>query len=269
MAFLISSYLIYLEVYMSKHIGVMSEPVLYDIFNANCVEDIEMYKKMCINIKQVLELGIGTGRLAIPLAHSGIQVVGIDNSAKMLEELKKKMDIENINNILYYHQDMQNIMLETKFEFILCPFCTFNFLLSIKEEEKALLAIRKIMKEESKIVFDLLTPYTFSGVFDDSSLKHFDSYSFLGEDSHIEIYISNKFNQCNQILSQERIYRKYDSDMLVTEFHSTMRNRLFFWGEFQLLLDKCGYKILDMYGDYKFSQLSPHSQSLIIVATLK
>ncbi len=254
---------------MPERLDVMSESVLYDIFNANCVEDIEMYKKMCSNIDQVLELGIGTGRIAIPLAQSGIQVVGIDNSIKMLAALKKKIDAGNINNISYYHQEMQNIMIESKFELILCPFCTFNFLLSIKEQEKALLAVRKSMKEKSKIVFDLLTPYTFSGALQDSSLKHFDSYSCLGEDSHIEIYTSSKFNQCNQILSQERVYRKYDNDMLVAEFHSTMRNRLFFLGEFQLLLDKCGYKILNIYGNYKFSQFSQFSQSLIVVATLK
>lgn len=254
---------------MPEHLNIMSEPVLYDIFNANCVEDIEMYKKMCININQVLELGIGTGRIAIPLAQSGIHVVGIDNSTQMLAALKKKIDNDNIDNISYYHQEMQDIMIESKFEFILCPFCTFNFLLSIEEQKKALLAVRKVMKEKSEIVFDLLTPYTFSGAFQDSSLKHFDSYSCLGEDSHIEIYTSSKFNQCNQILSQERVYRKYDNDMLVAEFHSTMRNRLFFLGEFQLLLDKCGYKILNIYGNYKFTQFSQFSQSLIVVATLK
>lgn len=254
---------------MPEDLNIMSEPILYDIFNANCVDDIEMYKKMCININQVLELGIGTGRVAIPLAQSGIHVVGIDNSPQMLDALKKKIDAGNINNILYYHQEMQNVMLESKFELILCPFCTFNFLLSIEEQQKALFSVHKVMNEKSKIVFDLLTPYTFSDVFQDSSLKHFDSYSCLNENSHIEIYTSSKFDQCNQILSQERVYRKYDNDMLSAEFHSIMRNRMFFLGEFQMLLNKCGYKILDIYGNYKFSQFSRFSQSLIVIATLK
>lgn len=254
---------------MPEDLNIMSEPILYDIFNANCVDDIEMYKEMCININQVLELGIGTGRVAIPLAQSGIHVVGIDNSPQMLDALKKKIDTGNINNILYYHQEMQNVMLESKFELILCPFCTFNFLLSIEEQEKALFSVHKVMNEKSRIVFDLLTPYTFSDVFQDSSLKHFDSYSCLNENSHIEIYTSSKFDQCNQILSQERVYRKYDNDMLSAEFHSIMRNRMFFLGEFQMLLNKCGFKILDIYGNYKFSQFSRFSQSLIVIATLK
>jgi len=38
----------------------------------------------------VLELGVGTGRLAIPLAATGIRVVGIDSSPAMIERLKAK-----------------------------------------------------------------------------------------------------------------------------------------------------------------------------------
>ena len=38
----------------------------------------------------VLELGIGTGRLALPLAAGGLKVHGIDASADMLERLKAK-----------------------------------------------------------------------------------------------------------------------------------------------------------------------------------
>lgn len=253
---------------MSEYLE-MSEPVLYDMFNANCVEDIEMYKIMCTNIDHVLELGIGTGRLAIPLAQSGVNVDGIDNSSQMLAALENKISIEKINSISYYQQDMRSLLLKSKYDLILCPFCTFNFLLSIDDQEKALFSICKLMKKESKIVFDLLTLNTFSGSFQDSSLKHFDSYICLNEDTTIEMYTSSKFNQCNQIFLQERIFRKYVQGMLTAEFRTTMRNRLFLFGEFKLLLDKCGYKILNQYGDYKLSPFSQSSKVLVVVATLK
>lgn len=38
----------------------------------------------------VLEIGVGTGRIALPLAETGIEVVGIDLSGPMLEELTAK-----------------------------------------------------------------------------------------------------------------------------------------------------------------------------------
>ena len=40
----------------------------------------------------VLELGVGTGRLALPLAARGLTVVGVDASSSMLEKLAAKPD---------------------------------------------------------------------------------------------------------------------------------------------------------------------------------
>lgn len=254
---------------MFESFDIMSEPILYDIFNANCTEDIDMYKSMCANKKIVLELGIGTGRLAIPLAQNGIHVVGIDNCPKMLAALQNKLNMENIKHISYYQQDMRFLSLNSQFDIILCPFCTFNFLLTIEDQEKALISIKKLMKHNSNIVFDLLTLNTFPDSFQDSTIKHFDTYTELDDESTIEIYTSSKFNQCNQIFLQKRIFRRYVQGLLTAEFYTTMKNRFFYLGEFQLLLDKCGYKILNTYGDYNFSPFSKQSQNLIVVATLK
>ena len=49
---------------------------------------------------EVLELGIGTGNIAIPLAKLGFSVYGIDYSAKMLEILKKKLKNTGLKIVL-------------------------------------------------------------------------------------------------------------------------------------------------------------------------
>ena len=38
----------------------------------------------------MLELGVGTGRLAVPMAAAGLQVVGIDSSEAMLDRLTER-----------------------------------------------------------------------------------------------------------------------------------------------------------------------------------
>ncbi len=44
----------------------------------------------------VLELGIGTGRIALPLAARGVRVHGIDLSEAMVAQLREKPDAGNI-----------------------------------------------------------------------------------------------------------------------------------------------------------------------------
>lgn len=51
----------------------------------------------------VLELGVGTGRLAIPLAATGVHVVGIDSSQAMLARLRAR---QPTNSVRVIHGDM-------------------------------------------------------------------------------------------------------------------------------------------------------------------
>jgi 2-polyprenyl-3-methyl-5-hydroxy-6-metoxy-1,4-benzoquinol methylase len=45
---------------------------------------------------RALELGIGTGRIAVPLARRGVPVHGIDLSTSMVERLREKPGAEDI-----------------------------------------------------------------------------------------------------------------------------------------------------------------------------
>lgn len=48
----------------------------------------------------VLELGVGTGRLAVPLARSGLEVHGVDASQAMLERLRARPGGEAVRTVL-------------------------------------------------------------------------------------------------------------------------------------------------------------------------
>ena len=47
-----------------------------------------------------LEFGIGTGRIAIPLAEAGVRVAGIDDSEAMLSRLRAKREARDIHSVL-------------------------------------------------------------------------------------------------------------------------------------------------------------------------
>ncbi len=80
---------------------------------------------------RVLELGIGTGRVAVPLAQRGREVVGIDASGAMLEQLRGKYDGPLITTVL---GDFADVDVEGEFSLILVAADTLFMLVSQDEQ---------------------------------------------------------------------------------------------------------------------------------------
>src|ERR687886_3131524 len=59
---------------------------LYDAWSRSVTEDIPFYVEEALAAGgPVVELGVGTGRIAVPVAEAGVRVIGVDSSAAMLE----------------------------------------------------------------------------------------------------------------------------------------------------------------------------------------
>ena len=81
----------------------------------------------------VLELGIGTGRLAIPLADAGLQVTGIDASPAMVAKLHDKRP-----DIPVAIGDFADVAVEGAFDVVLVAFNTLLNLLTLEDQERCL-----------------------------------------------------------------------------------------------------------------------------------
>ncbi len=79
-----------------------------------------------------LEYGVGTGRLAVPLAERGVEVVGVDISPEMLAKLKEKTAAVTV-----VEADMTTVALDREFA---VAYIAFNsiFVLETQEEQVAL-----------------------------------------------------------------------------------------------------------------------------------
>jgi SAM-dependent methyltransferase len=69
----------------------------YDIEYGGVKEDIVHWIRLCdaVEARKILELGVGTGRVAIPLARKGYSVVGLDITGAMIERAWDKINKEN------------------------------------------------------------------------------------------------------------------------------------------------------------------------------
>ncbi len=75
--------------------------------------------------RSLLELGVGTGRLAIPLHDAGWRVVGVDASDEMIEELRRKAGDRSIE---VHRGDMRTVRLDDRFDVALLAFSTLYLL---------------------------------------------------------------------------------------------------------------------------------------------
>jgi SAM-dependent methyltransferase len=80
---------------------------------------------------RVLELGIGTGRIALPLAARGLEVHGIDTSAAMVKQLRAKPGGDAIRVTI---GDMADVAVEGTFALVFVTFNTF-FMLTSQEDQ--------------------------------------------------------------------------------------------------------------------------------------
>ena len=70
---------------------------LYDPWSRSVVEDVDFYVEESVaSGGPVVELGVGTGRIALPLARRGVRVHGIDLSEAMVARLRAKPGADRI-----------------------------------------------------------------------------------------------------------------------------------------------------------------------------
>lgn len=109
----------------------------------------------------VLDIGCGTGRVAIQLARSGHEVTGVDLSAPMLAQAKRhRADLpsEVAARLDFVQADMISLDLGRSFALIITPFRVFQFLLTPGAQRQTLIAFREHLAPGGLLVLDLFDP---------------------------------------------------------------------------------------------------------------
>jgi SAM-dependent methyltransferase len=100
-------------------------------------EDIGFYRSLCRRLapQKVLELGCGTGRITVPLAELGFEVVGLDSQPEMLrkaEERRLQSRPEIRERLEFIEGDMRTWSGRSDFDLILIPCSSISHLLALR-----------------------------------------------------------------------------------------------------------------------------------------
>jgi SAM-dependent methyltransferase len=253
-------------------VKVEDRPDLYDWLHDH-TRDVPMYLELAKSHDILLECGIGTGRIAIPLAASGKTVYGIDNSRAMLAHLSKKLSEQPsvIRDRVYpIEADMRDFALGHQFSFIYIPYSTFNYLLSLKDQKNSLEAIRRHLAEGGIAVFEVLSfsyhPDWLDNIKSEETVK---IAPYPGTNEFVNMRRIVEFDSVTQLVRERRYYAFYDEDWnFKREEIVTGENRFFLIGEMELLLESTGFKIEKEYGDWSFGEYQHTSEFVVVVAKL-
>ena len=104
---------------------------------------------------RALELGIGTGRIALPLAERGIEVHGVDSSEAMVAKLRAKPGGDQIAVMM---GDFVDPPVEGPFDLVYIPFNTLFALTTQEEQVRCVANVAELLTAEGVFVLDAFVP---------------------------------------------------------------------------------------------------------------
>jgi len=133
---------------------------LYDPWSRSVVEDVPFYVAEARKAGgPVVELGVGTGRIAIPIAHRVIHVIGIDSSRAMLDACRRRAEDAGVaDRVELRLGDLRRPPIDEPVPLVICPFRSYLHLADDGERVEALEAARAALLPGGRLVFDVFAP---------------------------------------------------------------------------------------------------------------
>ena len=246
---------------------------VYDSIYAYVREDIPFYvREAARSGAPVLELGCGTGRVTLPIANSGVDVLGLDNSEGMLEQARGKARLleDGHGGIDLHVGDMRDFSLGRTFPLVIIPFRGFLALLSVEDQVRCLANIREHLEPGGRLIFNVFAPDPQMLVEDEDAAFHLRDVADPDTGRTFVIWQQTRVDNFNQILSVRLIVDEIDQGgTAANRFYCDYQIRYAHRFEILHLLERCGYEVIDLYGDFDGSPFDEESGEMVWVTRPK
>jgi SAM-dependent methyltransferase len=133
---------------------------IYDPWSRSVTEDVGFYVDQALaSGGPVVELAVGTGRIAIPIAQAGIEVIGVDSSPAMLAVARSAAEEAGVAERLDLRVgDLREPPVPERVALVICPFRSLLHMESEDQKLRALRAARELLLGDGRFVFDVFSP---------------------------------------------------------------------------------------------------------------
>jgi SAM-dependent methyltransferase len=133
---------------------------IYDPWSISVVEDIPFYVDLAREAGgTIVELGVGSGRIAVPTAAAGLKVIGVDSSAGMLEIARQQAETAGVSSLVDLRLgDLRKPPVRGRYRLVTSPFRALLHMETEADRRAALRAARKLVADGGRFVFDVFEP---------------------------------------------------------------------------------------------------------------
>jgi SAM-dependent methyltransferase len=183
----------------------------------------------------VLELAIGTGRVALPLAARGIAVEGVDASAAMVERLRAKTGGEVIPVTI---GDMAQVPVSGRFRLVYLVFNTLFGLLSQARQAQCFAGVARVLEPEGMFVIECFVP----------DLARFD------HDQRVQARSVTEDCAVIEVSVHDQVHQRVTTQMITVDgqgMHLRPVAIRYSWpAELDLMADRAGLRLIARYADW-------------------
>lgn len=245
----------------------------YDIFYAAADPgDVDFYHGLCqASGGPVLEIGVGTGRIALPLAQQGMEIVGIDLFEPMLKVAQQNaLDVAPLDGSLRLIQaDMRDFDLKRQFPVVTIPARTLLLATTEAEQIDTLCCAAKHLAPDGTMAFNLFYP-------DPEMLADDPDEEFLLEvvdkpdGGRYVLTAKNRFDLETQLNHGVQIAEELDpKGEILRRQELEVVVRFLYPEQIIALCDRVGLEVIEMWGDFEGGELDEESDEIVVLARHK
>ncbi len=236
--------------------------------------DLAFYIDICRAANgKVLELGCGTGRVLVPIAAAGSDIVGLDRSPRMLAKCKQRLASQPQpiqNRVRLVQASMTDFDLGEQFDAIIIPFRPFQHLVDVADQIACLRCARRHLRPDGVLAFDLFQ-VALDKIIDPRRMEEVEDLA------EITLPDGRKLRRCNRIAATHRAEQYNDVEIIYYLTYPDGRTerlvqafpfRYFFRYEVEHLLARTGFAVSALYGDFDKSPLTDDAPEMIFVCSI-
>jgi SAM-dependent methyltransferase len=235
--------------------------------------DVAFYVEMAVRSGgPVLEVGCGTGRILVPSARAGVDILGIDESPSMLRICESRLAAEPESvrsHARLMVGDMRHFESPRRFALATIPFRPFQHLLTVEDQLACLARIHHHLHPSGQLVFDIFNPSLDILVNGPVGEAFGDESEFMMSDGRSVVRRSRivGHDRFTQVTQHELIYYVTRADGRTERLVHAFGLRNTFRFEAEHLLVRAGFEVEHVYADFDKAPCgSKYPGDLIFVA---